>query len=214
MWLKILHNLGLTNLSDNQVTEYENITDQIAKHENITDVLITWPHKNKKWMFSSIGISVLTLSVTAVSSATITLIGQDLYKQSQYPIVTKERLNHLIGDWSGDWKGEFTQEFNKGLIVTTGITVTLINKGRIINGHAQVNPFKGKPTELRLFNGIFDGTILKIEYESKESYIFQKGSVITKITPNGDKFNGKFLGYSPSYDDIISGEITISKVKK
>ena len=167
-------------------------------------ILITWLYKNRKWLFSGIGVAI----VTAVLTQTITSINQYRHEQRRYPAATEERLNYLVGKWTG----EFIQENREGKLVTTQVTANLINEGRIINGYTKFISFNERQNHLRLFNGIFDGRILKIEYESKQARIFQKGSIVGEMTPHGDTINGKFVGYSPELKRIISGEVTVSKV--
>lgn len=41
--------------------------------------------------------------------------------------------------------------------------------------------------------------------------MFQKGTIVGEMTAYGDTISGKFVGYSPEFKMIISGEITFSK---
>jgi hypothetical protein len=39
----------------------------------------------------------------------------------------------------------------------------------------------------------------------------QKGSILGFLNPHGDKIRGEFTGYSPELENIVSGEINLSK---
>jgi len=145
--------------------------------------------------------------IGTVSAPIITLIVESWYEQRQYPVPAEKRLNYLVGNW----KGKFLQKNDKGIPIVTETTASLINEGRIISGQALFTSFHGRATRLRLYNGVFDGNLLKLEYENEQGHVFQKGTIVGEMTAYGDTISGKFVGYSPEFKMIISGEITFSK---
>jgi hypothetical protein len=147
--------------------------------------------------------------IGTVSAPVITLTVKSWHEQRQYPVPAEKRLNYLVGSW----KGEFSQKDDKGDSIVTETTVTIDNEGRIIGGQAQFTSFAERPTRLRLYNGVYDGKLLKLEYENEQGHVFQKGSIIGEMTPYGDTINGKFVGYSPELGRIVNGEIKFSKEK-
>ena len=146
--------------------------------------------------------TILAALITGVLGSTLTLIIQEILKSRNLPKYPQERLNRL----KGTWKSYFSQKvLDKEIEVE--IIVSLKNKGKYIVGSATYKDEQKQKNYLVLYNGIFDGNILKIEYKNKEAYIFQRGTIIVKMDDAGNKLTGKFVGYSPQLGIIISGKV-------
>jgi hypothetical protein len=48
-----------------------------------------------------------------------------------------------------------------------------------------------------------------MEYENKDRGIFHKGSMIFELNDFGNELKGKFVGYSPSFKEIIPGKVLL-----
>jgi hypothetical protein len=80
--------------------------------------------------------------------------------------------------------------------------------GRKIGGTCEYfNPVDGAPMKLRLHNGVFDGTILKIEFRDQEDHVFRLGSAVLELNHLGNELSGRFVGYSPAFRTITTGSL-------
>ena len=84
--------------------------------------------------------------------------------------------------------------------------VQFSKKGKKITGEASFISIRNEKTIFSIMNGKFDGKILKVEYENKNREICQNGSIVLKLNDYGDELIGKFVGYSPASNNVISGE--------
>jgi hypothetical protein len=150
-------------------------------------------------------------TIAAIVSALITgIIGpisalaiQKKLKDSEFPTFSKERVSRL----KGKWYGRFTQMV-ADKEVTFDVAVSLKNQGKVIEGDVRYDNQRGERVCLIMYNGMFDGNILKIEYKNELPYIFQKGSVIVEMNARGDALHGRFVGYSPDQKKVIVGELS------
>ncbi|MCI5212019.1 MAG: hypothetical protein D3910_25290 [Candidatus Electrothrix sp. ATG2] len=107
------------------------------------------------------------------------------------------------------WHGEFVQKLS-GETVSFHLKTMLKTRCRSVMGGASYSNDEGYSVELVLYNGEFDGTILKVEYKNKKSYVFQKGIIFAEMNAKGDKLQGFFVGLSPSENTIIHGSVFLS----
>lgn len=150
--------------------------------------------------------ALISALITGIFGPALTLIIQRKLKDSELPIPSKERLNRLKGKWYGSFK-----QIVEGREVSFDVVIMLKNQGRSIEGEAKYDNERGERVCLIMYNGIFDGNILKIEYKNELPYIFQKGSVVAEMNTRGDALHGRFVGYSPDQKKIIDGEVYCSE---
>jgi hypothetical protein len=147
--------------------------------------------------------ALISAFITGIIGPVSTLVIQKKLKDSEFPTSSKERINRL----KGKWYGRFTQMLGDKE-VTFDVAVSLKNQGKAIEGDVRYDNQRGERVCLIMYNGMFDGNVLKIEYKNELSYIFQKGSVIVEMNARGDELHGKFVGYSPDQKRIIVGELS------
>ncbi len=154
----------------------------------------------------------MEVAIAAVVSAIITgIIGPILTvslsrrsKEARLPAASEERIQKL----RGKWHGVFVQNVEGKTMRFEGI-IFFKNNGKVILGEAEYEGIKGK-VNLSVYNGIFDGSILKIEYKNKVGHIVQYGTAITKMNARGDFCEGAFIGFSPGQEGIATGQIYFS----
>jgi len=149
--------------------------------------------------------AIIAALITGFLGPALTLFVQKRLKNSELPSSTNERLDRLRGKWYGSFS-----QLLEGQEASFDVVIFLRNRGRAIEGEVSYENKKGDETSLVLFNGLFDGNVLKVEYRNKLSYVFQAGSVVVEMNARGDELNGKFVGYSPQQNKIISGEVHCS----
>lgn len=156
---------------------------------------------------------IISAILTGIIGPIITLIIKNRIEQVKYPTPAKARLRMLIDNiWSGDFSQIDPVDNTKTF--RTAITFRFKAKGRIVIGEANLIMFGNIPTVLVIKNGIFDGDILKIEYENINRGIFQKGSIALEMNAFGNALEGMFVGYSPNLKKIISGEGKLTNANK
>lgn len=154
-------------------------------------------------------LPILTAIITGIIGPLLVLFIKYQMEQKRYPKSPNERLNKII---SSTWKGNFRQlsPNDNTTIIEQRLDVQFSKKGRKIIGEASFISIRDEKTTFSIMNGKFDGNILKVEYENKNKGIFQNGSMVFKLNDYGDKLTGKFVGYSPASNNIISGEATVT----
>lgn len=157
-------------------------------------------------------VVAMITSIGALITSVITVLVKNWLEQrneqKKYPTPEKERLHHV----TGMWKGGFSQQVDENVAEITDAVAVITNKGKIIEGTLEfMSRFANEKVKFRLFRGIFDGRVLKIEYENEQKTTFQKGSIIGKLSARGDELKGKFIGYSPEFEKIIDGEVKFTK---
>lgn len=147
--------------------------------------------------------ALISALITGILGPVSTLMVQRKLKDAEFPTFSKERVSRL----RGKWYGHFTQML-ADKEVTFDVAVSLKNQGKVIEGEVRYDNQRGERVCLVMYNGMFDGNILKIEYKNELPYIFQKGSVIVEMNARGDTLHGRFVGYSPDQKKIIVGELS------
>lgn len=149
-----------------------------------------------------VNATLISALITGIFGPILTLVIQRRLKNNELPTPSKERLNRLKGVWYGYFK-----QVVSGQEMTFKVTATLNNQGRAIKGDAKYQNSQGERVCFLLYDGIFDGNILKIEYKNKLAYVFQNGTLVLEMNARGDLFQGKFIGYAPDERQIIGGEV-------
>lgn len=148
---------------------------------------------------------VVSALITGIISPLLTLFIQKKIKDSELPVSSsKERLQKL----QGKWYGFLEQEFNGQLVKFDGET-SFTSKGKQIVGEIKMNDERGEKMRLVLDRGIFDGDILKCDYRNECPGVHQKGTCFGRMNAKGDEIHGKFVGYSPSQEKIITGDFSL-----
>lgn len=146
-------------------------------------------------------IAIVSALITGIFGPILTLFIQKKIKYSELPTSSKERLNKLKGKWYGALRQNFHgQQLNREIIIF------FKTQGKPLNGDMNLDDERGEPLHLVLYEGVFDGSIMKFDYKNKLSYIFQKGAIVGEMNARGDEIHGKFVGYSPSQKKIITGD--------
>lgn len=151
-------------------------------------------------------------AIAAILSAIITgiigpLLALGITKRneiSNLPKVSNKRLTAL----KGKWYGFFDQSYEGEKRRFDGMIFFQVSSNRVV-GEAEYTGLQGK-TKLTLYNGIFDGNVLKIEYRNATGYIVQYGTAIMEMNARGDLCEGLFIGFSPESENIISGTVSFS----
>jgi len=129
-----------------------------------------------------------------------------LIKASNYPSHSKKRTHLLVGKWKGYLEQKHPQ--NETELIQVPLEIILKKSGKIIHGRSDLHsPFNNDIAKLIFTNGMFDGIILKMDYQNEDKSIFQRGSAIIRMNGQGKVLNGRFVGYSPINDKIINSTL-------
>jgi len=112
----------------------------------------------------------------------------------------------------GKWRGELIQEYEgKPVAVVIDLEFTAANKK--IEGVAEVDDFRaGRPRDkLKLEGGFRVDRYIKLDYENRDPAVFQFGTFVAKLQPDGKTLKGHFVGYGYVTDRILHGEATLLK---
>ena len=148
--------------------------------------------------------AIVSAFITGIVGPLLTVSISRKAKESRLPAASEERIKKL----KGKWYGVFIQDVKGSAMRFEGI-IFFKNNGKVILGEAEYEGIQGK-TKLSVYNGIFDGSILKIEYKNEVGHIVQYGTAITKMNARGDFCEGGFIGFSPGQEDIVTGQIYFS----
>jgi hypothetical protein len=130
-------------------------------------------------------------------------------EQKFYPSAAIERTERLIGNWKGSF--EQLNPFNKSEFIKTKFEIIFTKKGKVFGGTGNFISVDGVTVTILLSNGMFDGNILKIDYQNIKKYIFQRGTVVIEMDAKGEKISGKFVGITPTNNEITSGDVEAVK---
>jgi hypothetical protein len=149
--------------------------------------------------------TVLSALITAFVGPGILLLAQNAIKkrENRDPKPPRERVERLVRVWHGKFRQKIGGQYHH-----VGLTATIkYNKGNL--GGTLSYQFQSRSVVLDLYNLVFDGTIVKIDYRNAELGIFQYGAIVLLLNPQGDLLNGQFVGYSPSLSDVVVGQVTM-----
>ena len=150
---------------------------------------------------------VVAAIITAILGPLVVKAVEKLRRDSLLPQAPRDRLLHL----KGCWYGKVHQPTPDGGKEVYQMEAEIWHSGRVIKGSGHFES-DGRKTRLVLYNGMFDGNVLKIEYRNELARIYQKGTLVVELDAYGTKFNGQFVGYSPSMEKIITGHVSCSKL--
>lgn len=156
-------------------------------------------------------ITITTALITSLISPILIKIVDKRLEQRSYPKHPPGRSQRLLGVWKGIFEQDDPHDHTKKLPIE--LEMHYHNEGRIFKGIGIFHtPYDNMDVIVELKNGMFDGNILKIDYQNKNKYVFQKGTTVLRMNPEGRGMEGKFLGYSPNIDKIIHGTIHVEKI--
>lgn len=159
----------------------------------------------------SIALAIITAAVSAATTVAVTVFIQKLINQKKYPTHPSERSKRLIGRWKGHF--EQPNPENQKELMSTDLTMKLENSGKIIIGEFQFkSAYDPDEVTAKITNGMFDGNILKMDYENEKKYVFQAGAATLKLDDRGKSLMGKFVGYSPTLNSIIAGTVHLKRL--
>lgn len=148
--------------------------------------------------------AIISAFITGIVGPLLTVLISRKSKEARLPAASEDRIKKL----RGKWYGVFIQDIKGAKMRFEGI-IFFKNNGKVILGEAEYEGIQGK-TRLSVYNGIFDGSILKIEYKNEVGHVVQYGTAITKMNARGDFCEGGFIGFSPGQEDIATGQIYFS----
>jgi hypothetical protein len=106
----------------------------------------------------------------------------------------------------GKWKGYIIQKVSgKNKRIETEITIR--KSAKHIEGEAELMDDVLGKAHIILYNGVFNGRVLKIDYRNKKTQIFQYGAIVMLMNNEGSKLSGTYVGFSPTFNRIICGDI-------
>ncbi len=101
--------------------------------------------------------ALISALITGFLGPVTTLMIQRKFKDAELPTPSKDRLNRLKGEWYGSFIQMVVDKE-----VKFDVAVSLKNQGRTIEGEVRYENQRGERVCLIMYNGIFDGNILKI----------------------------------------------------
>lgn len=144
---------------------------------------------------------VVSALITGIISPLLTLFIQKKIKDSELSAsFSKERLQRLKGEWYGYLKQEVD-----GRCLEVDVVFSCRIKGKLISGEIEMDE-RGDNALLVIDQGIFENDILKFNYKNKDVTISQRGTCFGRLNAKGDELRGKYIGYSPSQEKIITGD--------
>ncbi len=141
---------------------------------------------------------------------------RDIESKGTLKKINETRLTHSTPRTRrlvGSWEGEFSQYSNTGIltnVVDCALTFGLEHTNLFGDGVLTILENE-KKINLKLENGFFDGTILKLDYYNQSEYIKQFGSFLLKLDSTGEVLKGRFIGFSPTHEVIIDGTVILRR---
>ena len=119
------------------------------------------------------------------------------------------RTKRLIGIW----KGGFIQYGTLDEIdYEVKAEVEFLLKDEKLIGTAKLEIINAEDEiSLKFENGFFNGSILKIDYFQVDEFVNQFGSFVLKLDSNGKYLKGKFIGFAPSNESVVRGDVFLEK---
>lgn len=157
-------------------------------------------------------MEIVVALISAILGPLVVYFIKEQFDKGKRPCTDAPRLGKLIG---GVWTGKFVQdEDNEVGNIVYPATFSLSEKRRVIYGSGYFeNPSApGKKINIILNDGVFDGRVLKLDYQDTDPHVFRKGTVILILDDLGESLSGRFVGYSPNFSEVIFGYI--EKMKK
>lgn len=113
---------------------------------------------------------------------------------------------------TGKWVGETTQDIGDEPHRRPGVlTVTLKSGRRRIDGSGQ-HSTSVAATGMVLQGGMIHDKIVSLTYRSEDDGRIQTGTLVCLLGADGKTLRGRYVGYGPYSDNIVSGTVDLKKV--
>ena len=113
----------------------------------------------------------------------------------------------------GTWKGKVDQTDGvAGYPHNYEVTFEIKTFWKFIYGHAKYE-LNGTKTTLDFVGGFYNEHYLMMKYRNKHRKIIQYGLGMFKFGARANDLDGRFLGYGHLSEDLVSGYLTLKKVK-
>jgi hypothetical protein len=117
---------------------------------------------------------------------------------------------------NGKWKGVVKQYpgvlFPGGMEYPINADFTIENDN--IGGHFMIDlPLtdETRRIEFEVRGGFHHGTFVQFNYSARDIGAIQFGSVVTRLSADGRRMCGKFVGYGAVSEEIVSGSVELAK---
>jgi hypothetical protein len=147
--------------------------------------------------------TIIAAFITGVIGPVSIFYLNKLQSEKHVPQPEAERTSHL----EGKWKVFFFQKIagkNKRLETI----INLRKVGKYFEGDATLNDEVLGKSSIIIYNGVFNGRILKIDYRNSKPRIFQYGAAVLLMNNEGTQLAGTYVGFSPKFDKVVCGDIT------
>ena len=152
--------------------------------------------------------------ITAFVSPLIHYKIQEKRKSKFMPTASITRQDALYGNWIGemDQKVGIDKLLNKhSLHLNFENSQPIIGTMKLEFKVTDEEYIDDRSIEARIINTIFDGIIFKCDYVNKDNKATHFGTLYEKLSSNGKKISGEFLGYGLISEKFVSGTIEIRK---
>lgn len=128
---------------------------------------------------------------------------------------SSEKSQGRIRALEGYWEGQATDvDVPDDIRYTTRDRVSFhIDRGEI-KGLLETQVYEDEKPDKLIFSGKFyDDSFLKLEYRNQDEKIFQFGIIFLKLSADGRKLYGKFVGFGWEREDIVGGRVEWEKIE-
>jgi hypothetical protein len=111
----------------------------------------------------------------------------------------------------GTWVGKVDQEMPEGILSSDAkMEITVTPKG--IEGVAVLNtPLVDYPLVLNFSCGVLYDQFIRLEYVGADPATIQFGTWVARLSANGRKIEGRYVGYGSITDRIVTGYAVLNK---
>jgi hypothetical protein len=151
-------------------------------------------------------IAAIVGGLFAILAAVVAIIGPSLFN-SGYQAVGARRSRILAGTWVGK---ACQDEGRDGGPISYNLTFNLNISWRVVKGRALVK-YADRESRFRLEGGFLHGQFFRVEYSSTNSAAIEFGSIVLRLSADGQTLTGKFVGYGSSSDRLVGGTMNLAK---
>lgn len=157
--------------------------------------------------------TLITVISTVITIISILIATYQVYQNSKDYINFSSKRRKAI---EGKWAGTYSQN-NKisDTHVEGEFAVDLKIRGKRVIGIIDVKtPSLSVEDRILIVEGGFrDERFLSLSYKNKQGEIMQFGYMMFELSPNGKNLKGKFLGFGPESEQVISGDTILKKLE-
>jgi hypothetical protein len=145
--------------------------------------------------------------ICTISAAVISPLALKYSETKDWVSIPRDRRNALQGKWSGD----VVQYLADATIRKFTVEITLVIKGKRINGIGII--IADKLYHVTLDGSFRNDKFLKMDYQNKDPNIVQFGSFVFHLDDEPKDLVGRFVGYGHIAKAIIYGTCELKKVE-